>query len=88
MTTDIPESATDQQVMLPVPDSAIGQSVQISGRTSPLGTTQGDPGGQDNPEQPLVDEATVSAVTENIQGKKDTMEIGGRRERYNGLSLS
>ena len=75
--TEIPEAAPDRQVLLPVQDSASGQSVQISGRTSPLGTTQGGPGGQDNPEQPLVNEATVSAATENVQGKEDTMEIGG-----------
>ena len=73
---EVSDNATEQPDSLPASDNANGQSGSEPPQGQPDATVQGGPGGQDKAELPLVDQGMVSSVTENIQDKKDTMEIG------------
>ena len=71
--SDSSERQSEDQL---VSDRAIGQSVPVIPQYQPNATVQGGPGGQDVTELPPFDEGMVSSGTENIQSKKDTVEIG------------
>ena len=61
-----------------------GQSGSEPPQRQPNATVQGGPGGQDRAELPLADQGMVSFMTENIQGKKDSMEIGSNYSMREG----